>query len=177
MDKQKLLKQFVKDLGMFLESYYSKNISEINFIDHETTSQLIIKGYNNSDVITIYTEDDEITISLDSKGEMHWHIDDYNEPCTMENIYKQSLDDILAFLNGEYMRCKFFKNIDNNEYCFMSTTIYTKNVSIKNILKENRKICKKSNIIKIKKWGKEEEAFKIHKILNYIYYKRIEREM
>jgi hypothetical protein len=169
MDKQDRLNNFIRDFGIFIETYYSKNISEVEFSENEDETKLVIKGFISSDIITVISEDDEITVCLGEDMDVHWHIDDYSEPCKFENIYSQTISQIKSYIDGNMESYRYFENLNDN-HCSISALV-EKNTKINKILNTYKIILKKRSIkfIKIKKWGKEEDVYKIKKIFNYLY--------
>jgi hypothetical protein len=169
MNKQDKLNNFIRDFGIFIETYYSKNISEINFSENKNGAKLIIKGFISSDIITVFSEDNEITVCLGEDMDAYWHIDDYGEPCKMENIFSQTINQIKSYIDGDKESYKFFENL-NDVHCSISALV-EKNTKINEILNTYKIILRKRIIrfIKIKKWGSEEDVYRIKKVFNYLY--------
>ena len=151
MEKQALLRKFLIDLGAFLESYYSSNISDVKYHTDEKSMCMTIIGYNNLDSLKISTENDEITLLYKYS---HWHIDDYNNPISFENIYEQTINSIFSVINSELLTYEVFYNDKD-----LGGGNLIGNVD--NIIIDCKKTFKNANIIKINKWNEEEKIINI----------------
>lgn len=93
--KQDKLNEFLVDFKKFLETYYSKTFNEITIDNSDNFIDIIISG-NEDSILNISSHDCEITIGF---GETHSHIDNYDEPCDFDEIYKHTIQTVFDILN------------------------------------------------------------------------------
>ena len=140
--KQQRINTFLLDLADFIEKYYSEGVNEVQCEKVEDWVKVIVSGDNDS-VFELWSSGTEITVIF---SESHWHIDDYNDPCDMNEIYSQTLHSVLDILDGEVVtyscwqgeRCKgggAFNSVEDNA------------------IEKAQKGFGKVDLIKIKRWG------------------------
>ncbi len=151
MDKQEKLNQFIKDLGDFLEKYYSSAISDISKEDKDEFIILRIYGVEESK-IELWTEGSEVTVIF---GESHWHLDDYNDPCNYENIYEDTIESVLEILQQKTVTCSKWEG----ERCLGGGTFFGN--SIEEILISERTLFENADEIRIKIWNQKLEIRKV----------------
>jgi len=101
MNKQDQINEFLDSLGNFVERYYSSAVTEVTKHPEDDWVKVVIHGPQGT-TIELWSEGAEVTVVF---GESHWHIDSYDEPCNMENIFENTIDsvmDILRFKTASY---------------------------------------------------------------------------
>lgn len=98
MDKQTRLNLFVRDFCSFIECYYSLGVQSVNVSEVDGYVQGVIMEADGGMALEVWTENEEVTIFY---GESHWHIDDYNEPCRYEEIYRAVVESVFEVIQGE----------------------------------------------------------------------------
>lgn len=101
MNKQEQINRFLESFGDFIEQYYSSAITQVSKHPEDDWTKIVIEG-PLATTIELWSEGAEVTVIF---GESHWHIDSYDDPCNMVNIFENTIDsvmDILRFKTASY---------------------------------------------------------------------------
>jgi hypothetical protein len=93
MNKQEQINRFLDSLGDFVERYYSRAITEVSRHPEDDWIKVVIHGPQDT-TIELWSEGAEVTVVF---GESHWHINSYDEPCNMEDIFENTIDSGIYF--------------------------------------------------------------------------------
>jgi len=101
MNKQEQLNSFLYSFSDFIERYYSSAVNQVSRHPEDDWIKVVVEGPQGT-TIELFSEHAEVTVIF---GETHWHIDSYDDPCNMENIFENTIDsvmDILRFRKVSY---------------------------------------------------------------------------
>jgi len=152
MNKQEQINHFLESLGDFIERYYSSAVTQVTKHPEDDWVKVVIEGPQGT-TIELSSENVEVTVGF---GESHWHIDSYDEPCNMEDIFKNTIDsviDILRFKTASYScwregRCLGGASCSND-------------VEGKGVISEARESFGDSDEIRFQTWASELRTVKV----------------
>lgn len=153
--KQERINRFLRDLGGFVEKYYSANVTEVSVEPGEISKddiagqgewlKLLIRGDADS-LIELWSDSEEVTVCF---GPNHWHIDDYSEPCDMTAIYSNAIDSVFEILNDRVATYSCWKE-GKCKGGATSSVSSEETVSAQEV----RDFFGDVDMIKIKRWGR-----------------------
>ena len=152
MNKQEQINQFISTFGDFIERYYSSAVTDITKHPEDDWIKVVIQGPQGT-TIELWSEGAEVTVDF---GESHWHIDSYDDPCNMENIFENTIDsvlDILRFKTSSYS-CWQDGRCVGGASC-------SDDFEEKDIISAAREFFKEFNEIRIQTWANELKILKV----------------
>jgi hypothetical protein len=100
----------------------------------------------------LWSDGNEVTVIF---GESHWHIDSYDDPCTFENIFENTIDsvmDILRFKTATYSCWRAGKAIGGAQ---------CSQIEPEEVLVAARKVFKDFDEIRIQTWATELKTIRV----------------
>ena len=145
MNKQNKINKFIEDLGNFLENYYSSSFTSIS--TEQNNDWLILKIYGqHSSTIELSTEGQEVTICF---GQSHWHIDNYDEPVNINEIYEATIESVLEILQSKIITYSAW----SKDRCLGGCSYIGE--SLEELVEESQSHFQKADELKVKTWNQE----------------------